>query len=61
MVFLSLSPEVNSNANEIVEKLKELGILVGDTGPRSFRLVLHYWITDAGVEQTIAAFRTVLH
>jgi threonine aldolase len=61
MVFLSLSPEVNSNASEIVEKLKRLGILVGDTGLRSFRLVLHYWITDSGVEQTVAAFRSVLH
>lgn len=61
MVFLSLSPEVNSNAIEIVEKLKERGILVGDTGPRSFRLVLHYWIADAGVNQTIDAFRTVMN
>jgi threonine aldolase len=61
MVFLSLSPEVNLNASEIVEKLKKLGILVGDTGPRSFRLVLHYWISDAGVDQTIAGFRTVVH
>ncbi len=61
MVFLSLKPEVNSNAEEIVGKLKELGILVGDTGVRSFRLVLHYWITDDDVEQTVAAFQSVLH
>jgi threonine aldolase len=61
MVFLSLGSEVNSNASEIAEELKEQGILVGDTGPRSIRLVLHYWITDAGVEQTVAAFRSVLH
>jgi threonine aldolase len=61
MVFLSLGKDMHSNSGEIVEKLKGLGILVGDTGPRSFRLVLHYWITDADVEQTVAAFRTVLH
>jgi threonine aldolase len=60
MVFLSLGREVDSNAGEIVDKLKTLGILVGDTGPRSFRLVLHYWVTDSGVEQTIAAFRKVI-
>ena len=60
MVFLSLGKEVNSKAGEIADKLKSLGILVGDTGPRSFRLVLHYWITDAGVEQTVAAFRKVI-
>jgi threonine aldolase len=61
MVFLSLGSEVKSNAREIVEKLKDLGILIGDTGPRSFRLVLHYWVTDSGVDQTVVAFRTVLH
>jgi threonine aldolase len=60
MVFLSLGREVNLKAGEITDKLKSLGILVGDTGPRSFRLVLHYWITDAGVEQTVAAFRKVI-
>ncbi len=61
MVFLSLSPQVNTDANKIVGKLKDLGILAGDTGRRSFRLVLHYWIDDAGVEKAIAAFRSVLN
>jgi threonine aldolase len=61
MVFLSLDSDVDSNAGEIADKLKSLGILVGDIGPRSFRLVLHYWISDTGVEQTIAAFRSVVH
>ncbi len=57
MVFLSLMPEVKSDANGIFTKLKRDGILAGVTGQRSFRLVLHYWIDDAGVEKTIAAFR----
>jgi threonine aldolase len=61
MVFLSLSPQVKSDARIIVEKLKGCGILVGDTGQRSFRLVLHYWIDDSGVEKTIAAFKSVLN
>ncbi len=61
MVFLSLSPQVKSDASEIVGKLMELGVLAGDTGLRSFRLVLHYWIDDPGVEKTIAAFRRVLN
>ncbi len=45
MVFLSLDSDVDFNAAEIADKLKSLGILVGDIGPRSFRLVLHYWIS----------------
>jgi threonine aldolase len=57
MVFLSLSQEINLETNKIVGKLQEFGILVGLTGPRSFRLVLHYWVDDIGVERTIDAFR----
>jgi threonine aldolase len=61
MVFLSLAPEIKTDIRVIVEKLKEYGILVDETGRRSFRLVLHYWIDDTGVEKTIGAFRTALH
>ncbi len=60
MVFLSLTPEVRLDTSEVVQELKLRGILVGVTGHRSFRLVLHYWIDDIEVEKTITAFRTVL-
>jgi threonine aldolase len=60
MVFLSLTPEVKSDTTDIFEKLKECGILAGVTGQRSFRLVLHYWIDDNGVEKTIAAFSSAI-
>ena len=60
MVFLSLSPEVMSDANEVFKKLKKHGILIGVTSQRSFRLVLHYWVDDSGVEKTVAAFRDSL-
>ena len=60
MVFLSLAAEVPPEIDEISDKLHERGILVGVTGPRSFRLVLHYWIDDDGVEKTIQAFRSVV-
>lgn len=60
MIFLSVKPEVNSDLRILVENLKGRGILVDETGPRSFRLVLHYWIDDFGVERTIAAFNEVV-
>jgi acetylornithine/succinyldiaminopimelate/putrescine aminotransferase len=60
MVFLALTPEVKSTPEEVAEKLKREGILAGVTGPRTFRLVLHYWIDDPGVEKTIAAFQQAL-
>jgi threonine aldolase len=60
MVFLSLRPDVQCTTIELIEKLKQRGVLIGATGERQYRLVTHYWIEDAGVEETIAAFRSVL-
>jgi threonine aldolase len=60
MVFLSLTPDVQSTTAEVIGGLKRRGVLIGAEGERHFRLVTHYWIDDAGVEKTIAAFRSVL-
>lgn len=66
MVFLqledgfSLSGALGDPAPLIAQMLAERGIRVGDVGPRSFRLVTHYWIDDQAVEKTIAAFQEVL-
>ena len=60
MVFLGLTPEIKSTPEDVAGKMKQAGILVGVTGPRAFRLVLHYWIDDAGVERTIAAFQRAI-
>lgn len=60
MVFLNLAQDVALTAPQIVARLGELGVKVGATGLRRFRLVTHYWIDDAGVAQTIAAFRQVM-
>jgi threonine aldolase len=60
MVFLSIKPEVKSTTKEFKDSMKERGVLISATGERRFRLVIHYWIDDAGVEETIKAFRSVL-
>jgi threonine aldolase len=60
MVFLSLADSVPSSAEEVQARLKEGGILVGVTGGREFRLVLHCWIDDAGVETAIRAFEDAI-
>jgi threonine aldolase len=56
MIFLKLAPDVKLDSSDIFEKLKVRGVLADVTGQRSFRLVLHYWIDDIGVEETVAAF-----
>jgi len=60
MVYISLSSTIPSDANEIANRLKNSGILVGTVGPRHFRLVTHYWIDDTAVDTTIRTFKDVL-
>ncbi|MFH1907761.1 MAG: low-specificity L-threonine aldolase, partial [Chloroflexota bacterium] len=65
MVFLSLAEEFPLNAEgltagQVEEKMNAFGVRVRAISQRRFRLVTHYWIDDAGVESTIAAFRALL-
>ena len=60
MIFCGLHAEVPMNSPQVVAELAKHGVKVGSVGPRRFRLVTHYWIDDAGVDQTLAAFKSVL-
>jgi threonine aldolase len=60
MVFLNLLNGTELNAREISRRLTDRGIKVGVVGLQRFRLVTHYGIEDADIEQTIAAFAEVL-
>lgn len=61
MVYLNLSDEIFASAQQITQKMKELGILVDPENARRFRLVTHYWIDDRAVELTVSAFQKVLN
>ena len=56
MVYLNLGDEVPLNAAQITDRLWPMGIRVEPSGPRRFRLVLHYWVDDVGVERAVEAF-----
>ncbi|MBI4761552.1 MAG: low-specificity L-threonine aldolase [Chloroflexota bacterium] len=60
MVYFNIGEEIRWNAWELTERLKALGVLVDADGLRRFRLVTHYWIDDAAVEKTVAAFAQAL-
>jgi threonine aldolase len=60
MVFMNLAEDVPMSADEVAEKMKERGVLVGVSGARRFRLVTHCWIDDDGVDKAVAAFGGVL-
>lgn len=60
MVYVHLDPDLPLDAQSIVPLLKDNGVLVGDVGPRSFRLVTHCWIADEDIQLAIDAFRNVV-
>ncbi len=60
MVFVTLTDDVPLDAREVAKRLAAQNIKVGVVGPRSFRMVTHYWIDSAAVEATITGFRSVL-
>jgi threonine aldolase len=60
MTFVQVAPEAGLTAAQVAAAVRELGVLVLATGPTRIRLVTHYWVDDAGVEQTVAAFRQAL-
>jgi threonine aldolase len=60
MIFMNLAEEVRLDAQTLADRLASRGVLVGVTGKRRFRLVLHYWISDADVEKVSAAFGEAL-
>jgi threonine aldolase len=60
MIFCSLADELPLDAQQTVTALAKRGVLIGVVGSRRFRIVLHYWIDDKAVNQTIEAFSEVL-
>ena len=60
MVYLNLSEDVETNAQQMTQRMKEFGVLVDPENARRFRLVTHYLIDDPAVEQTVTAFQKTL-
>jgi threonine aldolase len=60
MVYFGLADTIRLSTDQIEKKLEEHGVLAHASGPRRFRLVTHYWIDDQAVDQTVAAFSTIL-
>ena len=60
MVFIALDSDVEMDGQQFVAKLAEHNILIGLTGPRHFRLVTHYWISDEDITETVQVVRSVL-
>ncbi|MCS6906869.1 MAG: GntG family PLP-dependent aldolase, partial [Anaerolineales bacterium] len=60
MIFAQLESRSAITTQRVCEALRERGVLVGAIEPHRFRIVVHYWIDDAAVEQAAQAFWEVL-
>jgi threonine aldolase len=60
MVFLTLTDSLLAPLDQVINALQQREILVGAVGPRSLRLVTHYWISENDISETIAAFDEIL-
>lgn len=60
MVFPSLASDCKLSAADVAKKLAASGIKVGVVGAKKFRMVTHYWIDDAAIEQVIAAMHKIV-
>lgn len=60
MIFAGISEQIPMDTREVAQRLADQGVRVGVVGKRRFRLVLHYWVDDAGVERALQAFQAVL-
>jgi threonine aldolase len=60
MVFVNFDPGSPVDAAGVAQTLKKDGILIDVRSKDQIRLVLHYWIDDAAVEEFIRHFGRVL-
>jgi threonine aldolase len=60
MIYMDLAKNVDLTAKQVAALMAAEGIKIDIEGPRRFRLVTHYWISDLAVEKTIAAFAKIL-
>ncbi len=59
MVYISLADQA-PDAFQVEQHLAARGVRAKPRDPRRFRLVLHYWVDDAGVDRAVEAFREAL-
>ena len=60
MVYIQLKTDASLDAPGLAQALAPLNIKVSARGPRSMRLVLHYWVDDKAVEYVIDSFDRVM-
>lgn len=60
MVYIRIKDSVKRSLDEIKHSAARENVLIGQSDARSFRLVTHYWISDADIAKTIQVMNRIL-
>lgn len=60
MIFFEMTSALTISPEELQSFLSFKGILIGSTGHRQFRMVMHYWISDEDVKKVNDTFIEIL-
>ena len=60
MVFIELSEDAVISADNLIKEMAEVDILIGMSGPKSFRFVTHFWINDQDVDKFLVNMKRLL-
>lgn len=60
MVYTKIAEGHSMTPEKLIQQCKEENLLIGQSGPRHFRFVLHYWISDDDVERSISIIKKAM-
>jgi len=60
MVYTKIAESHSMTPDKLIQLCKDHGILIGQSSPRHFRFVLHYWIGDDDVKRSISTIREAM-
>jgi threonine aldolase len=60
MVYFYLAPRAPLTPLQLAEALRRRGVLTDFDETGHFRLVTHYWVSGADVDQVVTSFREAL-
>jgi threonine aldolase len=60
MVYIKLADDHPMTPDKLIQICNSQHILIGQSGSRHFRFVLHYWIDDADVEHLVRTLKSAM-
>jgi threonine aldolase len=60
MVYIKIAEDHTMTPEKLIQLCKEQDILIGQSGPKHFRFVLHYWIGNEDVEKSISIIKKAM-